>query len=43
VGRVLDDLVIARYVTVVEVLGQRRGPSGPPRPSDAELVCLAVA
>ena len=40
---VLDDLVIARYVTVDELLGKRPGPGRPPRLSDAELVCLAVA
>jgi hypothetical protein len=40
---VLDDLVIALYVTVDELLGKRPGPGRPPRLSDAELVCLAVA
>jgi hypothetical protein len=40
---VLDDLVIALYVTVDELLGKRSGPGRPPRLSDAELVCLAVA
>jgi Transposase DDE domain len=39
----LDDLVIALYVTIDELLGPRRGPGRPPRLSDAELVCLAVA
>jgi hypothetical protein len=42
----LDDLVIARYVTIDEWLGPdpRRGhPGRKPRLSDAELVCLAVA
>ena len=39
----LDDLVIARYVTVDELLEPRRGPGRPPKLSDAELVCLAVA
>ena len=39
----LDDLVIALYVTIDELLGPRRGPGHPPRLSDAELVCLAVA
>jgi hypothetical protein len=39
----LDDLVIALYVTVDELLEPRRGPGRPPRLSDAELVCLAVA
>jgi hypothetical protein len=40
---VLDDLVIALYVTVDELVEPRRGPGGRPRLSDAELVCLAVA
>jgi hypothetical protein len=39
----LDDLVIALYVTVDELLEPRRGPGHPPRLSDAELICLAVA
>ena len=39
----LDDLVIALYVTVDELLVPRRGPGRRPRLSDAELVCLAVA
>jgi Transposase DDE domain len=42
----LDDLVIALYVTIDELLGPdpRRGhPGRKPRLSDAELVCLAVA
>jgi hypothetical protein len=39
----LDDLVIARYVTVDELLEPRRGPGHPPKLSDAELICLAVA
>ena len=39
----LDDLVIALYVTIDELLEPRRGPGRPPRLSDAELVCLAVA
>jgi hypothetical protein len=42
----LDDLVIARYVTIDELLGPncRAGhPGRKPRLSDAELVCLAVA
>jgi len=39
----LDDLVIARYVTIDELLEPRRGPGHPPQLSDAELVCLAVA
>jgi hypothetical protein len=39
----LDDLVIALYVTIDELLEPRRGPGRRPRLSDAELVCLAVA
>jgi hypothetical protein len=39
----LDDLVTALYVTIDELLGPRRGPGHPPKLSDAELVCLAVA
>jgi hypothetical protein len=39
----LDDLVIALYVTIDELLEPRRGPGCRPRLSDAELVCLAVA
>jgi hypothetical protein len=42
----LDDLVIALYVTIDELLGPdpRRGhPGRKPRLSDSELVCLAVA
>jgi hypothetical protein len=39
----LDDLVIALYVTIDELLEPRRGPGRPPKLSDAELVCLAVA
>jgi hypothetical protein len=39
----LDDLVIALYVTIDELLGPRRGPGHPPKLSDAELICLAVA
>jgi len=39
----LDDLVIALYVTIDELLAARRGPGRPPRLSDAELLCLAVA
>jgi DDE family transposase len=39
----LDDLVIALYVTIDELLGPRRGPGRPPKLSDAELVTLAVA
>jgi hypothetical protein len=40
---VLDDLVVALYVTVDEPLGKRSRPGQPPRLSDAEPVCLAVA
>jgi hypothetical protein len=40
---VLDDLVIALYVTVDKLLEPRCGPARPPRLSDAELVCLVVA
>jgi hypothetical protein len=39
----LDDLVIALYVTIDELLAPRRGPGRPPKLSDAELLCLAVA
>jgi hypothetical protein len=39
----LDDLVTALYVTVDDLLEPRRGPGRPPRLSDAELICLAVA
>jgi hypothetical protein len=39
----LDDLVTALYVTIDDLLGPRRGPGHPPKLSDAELVCLAVA
>jgi len=39
----LDDLVVALYVTVDELVGPRPGPGRPPKLSDAELVCLAVA
>jgi hypothetical protein len=39
----LDDLVIALYLTVDELLEPRRGPGRRPRLSDAELLCLAVA
>jgi hypothetical protein len=39
----LDDLVTALYVTVDDLLEPRQGPGHPPRLSDAELVCLAVA
>jgi hypothetical protein len=39
----LDDLVIALYVTIDELLEPRRRPGRPPKLSDAELICLAVA
>jgi hypothetical protein len=39
----LDDLVIALYVTIDELLEPRQGPGRRPKLSDAELVCLAVA
>jgi Transposase DDE domain len=39
----LDTLVVALYVTIDEQLGPRRGPGRPPKLTDAELVCLAVA
>jgi DDE family transposase len=39
----LDTLVVALYVTIDDLLGPRRGPGRPPKLSDAELVCLAVA
>jgi hypothetical protein len=39
----LDDLVIALYVTIDELLEPRRGPGHPPKLSEAELICLAVA
>jgi hypothetical protein len=39
----LDTLVIALYVMVDGLLGPRKGPGRPPKLSDAELVCLAVA
>lgn len=39
----LDDLVIALYVTIDELVEPCRGPGRRPRLSDAELVCLAIA
>jgi Transposase DDE domain len=39
----LDDLVIALYVTIDELLEPRRGPGRPPKLADSELICLAVA
>ena len=39
----LDTLVTALYVTIDDLFGPRTGPGRPPRLSDSELVCLAVA
>ena len=39
----LDDLVIALYVTIDELVEPRRGPGHPPKLADSELLCLAVA
>jgi hypothetical protein len=39
----LDDLLLALYVLVDDTLPKRGGPGRPPRTSDAEIVCLAVA
>jgi Transposase DDE domain len=39
----LDDLVTALYVTIDDLLGPRLGCGRPPKLSDSELVCLAVA
>jgi hypothetical protein len=39
----LDDLVLALYVTIDELLEPRRGPGHPPKLADSELICLAVA
>ena len=42
----LDTLIVALYVQVDDLfhlLGVRRGPGRPPRLSDSELACLAVA
>ncbi len=40
----LDALVIALYVQIDDFLGPRhRGPGRPPKLTDAELICLAVA
>ncbi len=39
----LDDLVTALYVTIDDLVGPRPGPGRPPKLSDAELVCLAIA
>ncbi len=42
----LDTLIVALYVQIDDLftlLGVRRGPGRPPRLSDSELICLAVA
>lgn len=39
----LDALLTALYVLADDFLPKRRGPGRPPRISDAEIVCLAVA
>jgi hypothetical protein len=39
----LDTLVTALYVTIDDPFGPRTPPGRPPRLSDSELVCLAVA
>ena len=42
----LDTLIVELYVQVDDLLielGARQGPGRPPRLSDSELVCLAVA
>ena len=39
----LDDLLLALYVFVDDSLPKRRGVGAPPRTSDAEIICLAVA
>jgi hypothetical protein len=39
----LDDLVIALYVMVDDLLGPGRDPAGGPSSATPELVCLAVA
>lgn len=39
----LDTLLIGLYVLADDFFAPRRGPGRPPRISDAELVCLAVA
>jgi hypothetical protein len=39
----LDDLVIALYVTIDELLEPRRGPGHPPKLAERERICLAVA
>jgi hypothetical protein len=39
----LDDLLLALYVLVDDMLPGREGPGAPPRTADSEIVCLAVA
>ena len=40
----LDALIVGLYVQIDDFLGPRhRGPGRPPKLSDAELICLAVA
>jgi hypothetical protein len=39
----LDTLLIGLYVLAEEFFSDRRGPGRPPKITDAELVCLAVA
>ena len=39
----LDDLLLALYVFVDDSLPKRRGRGAPPRTTDAEIICLAVA
>ena len=39
----LDDLVTALYVAIDDLVAPRRRLGRPPRLSEAELVCLAVA
>jgi hypothetical protein len=39
----LDDLIIALYVTIDDLLGPRLGPGRRPKLSDAEPVCRAVS
>jgi hypothetical protein len=44
VSAALDALVIALYVAIDDFLGPRRaGPGRPPKLTDSELICLAVA
>ena len=39
----LDDLVIAGYAIIDDLLADRRRMGRPPRLTDAELICLAIA